>query len=212
VVMNCPELWLPPDPRPDLVRDALGIGPAVSVMLYQGAVKEDRGIEQSVAAIMLVPDACLVLLGFGQQFERYRALAASDAYRGKLYVADAVPPDRLLEWTASADVMVMAIPDTSLNHRFTTPQKLFEAIAAGVPVVASDLPGMSRIVRETGCGELCDPQDPASIAAALRRILEAPPEVRAAYGSRALEAAETTYNWERQLSVLGGVYARLLDG
>ena len=69
---------------------------------------------------------------------------------------------------------------------------------------------MAPIVRATGGGELCDPASPASIADALRRILGASPDERAAYGRRALEAAHTTYNWEAQLQVLGEVYGRLL--
>ena len=48
-------------------------------------------------------------------------------------------------------------------------------MGAGVPVVASDLPGMAPIVRDTGCGELCDPNDPADIARAIRAIVDAPP-------------------------------------
>ena len=210
VVMNCPEHWDPPTPRPDRIRQALGLPPSIDVVLYQGNLKAHRGIEESMQAILEVPNACLVLLGFGPERERYRALSDSEPYRGRLYVLDAVPPQDLLEWSASADVMVMAIQSSSLNHRFTTPQKLFEGLAAGVPVVASDLPGMAPIVRDTGGGELCDPASPASIADALRRILGASAEERAAYGRRALAAAHATYNWEAQLQVLGGVYGRLL--
>ncbi len=56
--------------------------------------------------------------------------------------------------------MLMAIQPTTLNHRYTTPNKLWEAIAAGVPVVASDLPGHGAVVLETGCGELGRPDRP----------------------------------------------------
>ena len=86
----------------------------------------------------------------------------------------AVPPDELLGWVAAADVVAMPIQPSTLNHRLTTPNKLFEAMAVGVPVVASDLPGMAPIVRETGCGVVCDPTDPAAIAAAIASILDAP--------------------------------------
>ena len=210
VVMNCPERWEPPSPRPDRIRQALGLSPSIDVVLYQGSLKTHRGIEESMQAILLVPRACLVLLGFGPDHERYRALSATEPYRGRVYVLDAVAPRDLLEWSASADVMVMAIQSSSLNHRYTTPQKLFEGLAAGVPVVASDLPGMAPIVRSTGGGELCDPASPESIADALQRILGASPDARAAYGQRALQAAHATYNWEAQLQVLGEVYGRLL--
>ena len=83
----------------------------------------------------------------------------------------------------------MPIQPTTLNHRLTTPNKLFEAMAAGVPVVASDLPGMAAIVRETGCGLLVDPTDPAAMAAADRaRCSRRRPPSAGAIGRRACEA------------------------
>jgi glycosyltransferase involved in cell wall biosynthesis len=81
-------------------------------------------------------------------------------------------------------------------------------MAAGVPVVASDLPGMSRIVRDTGCGVLCDGSDPASIAAALRGLVD-DPVTRRSMGERGLAAAHESFNWERQADVLLGEYERL---
>jgi len=103
----------------------------------------------------------------------------------------------------------MPIQPTTLNHRLTTPNKLFEAMAAGVPVVASDLPGMAGIVRESGAGELVDPVDPDAIARAITRILDAPADEREAYGRRALAAAHEAYNWERQMDLLLAEYGRL---
>ena len=104
----------------------------------------------------------------------------------------------------------MAIQPTTLNHRYTTPQKLFESMAAGVPVVASDLPGMAPIVQSTGAGVLCDPTSPTSIAAAISSIVSASPEERRALRERALRAAHDRYNWEAQLGTLFDVYRELL--
>ena len=98
---------------------------------------------------------------------------------------------------------------STLNHRLTTPNKLFEAMAAGVAVVASDLPGMATIVRATDCGVLCDPTDPTEIAAAIRRILDAPEDERLAFGRRGLVASHTTFNWETQVGLLLDEYGRL---
>src|SRR4029077_16246732 len=89
-----------------------------------------------------------------------------------------VPPDELPRLTAAADVALMPIQPSTLNHRLTTPTRLFDALGAGLPVVASDLPGMAEIVRETGCGVLCDPTSPADIARAVREVLDAPDDRR----------------------------------
>ncbi len=103
----------------------------------------------------------------------------------------------------------MPIQPSTLNHRLTTPNKLFEAMAAGVAVVASDLPGMATIVRATDCGVLCDPTDATEIAAAIRRILDAPEDERLAFGHRGLVASHTTFNWETQVGLLLDEYGRL---
>ncbi len=102
----------------------------------------------------------------------------------------------------------MPIQPTTLNHRLTTPNKLFEAMAAGVAVVASDLPGMAPIVRETGCGLVVDPTSAEAISAALRDLLD-DPAARAVMAARGLEAAHSTYNWECQMAVLLDEYTRL---
>jgi len=210
VVRNCPDPYDPPDGPPDRFRERLGIPPDTAIVLYQGGLMTDRGIEQGMDAILHVPDAVLVVMGFGSCRAIYAARAGEATYQGRVLLVDPVAPEELLEWTASADLMLMAIQPTTLNHRYTTPQKLWEAIAAGVPVVASDLPGMAEVVREVGCGLLCDPTDPMSIAVSIRDLLGRPPEARAAARERALAAARETYNWAAQASVLLAVYDRLL--
>jgi glycosyltransferase involved in cell wall biosynthesis len=211
VIMNCPEAWEPPNPRPDLIRAALDLPAQTRVVLYQGQLISDRGIEQAMDAILEVPDAVLVLLGYGGWEDRYRAAIELAPYAGRVHWLRAVHPSELVAWTASADVMVMPIQPTSLNHRFTTPQKLFESIAAGVPVVASDLPGMAEVVREIGAGALCDPLSPASIAAGIRGILDMPDAERADMQSRILAAAHDRFNWAVQADRLLALYRDLLS-
>jgi glycosyltransferase involved in cell wall biosynthesis len=211
VVMNCPEAWTPSEPPPDLIRTALGLAAGTRVVLYQGQLITDRGLEQAIEAIPEVPDAALVLLGFGRLEGALRRAATEQRYLGRVFVLPPVPPDDLLAWSASADVLVMPIQPTSLNHRYTTPQKLFEAIAVGVPVVASDLPGMAEIVRAIDAGLLCDPTSPASISAAIRGVLDVDEATRAARRLRILAAAHDRYSWEAQAAVLHGLYRELLE-
>lgn len=210
VVMNCPETWRPPEPRPDLIREALGLGPETMIALYQGHLMSERGIEPSMEAILSIPNAVLGLLGFGSWLDKLTEQTSKPPYLGRVMLLPPVPPTELLRWTASADVAVMAIAPTTVNHRYTTPQKLFESLAAGVPVVASDLPGMAEVVRETGAGILCDPTSPTAIATAIRAIVDAPPDEREAMRAKALRAAHDKYNWEAQLQALFDVYRALL--
>lgn len=207
IVLNCSYRFAPPQPRPRRFHEALGLGPAERVVLYQGGFSPDRGIEQLIEAIAGIPGATLVLMGYGVLEERLREAEAQSG--GRVRVLPAVAPAELLAWVSSADVVAMPIQPTTLNHRLTTPNKLFEAMAAGVPVVASDLPGMAPYVRETGCGVVCDPVSPQSVAGAIQSILDAPPAERAAFGERALAAAHQRYNWESQAQELLAEYGRL---
>jgi glycosyltransferase involved in cell wall biosynthesis len=216
VVRNCPERWDPPTPRPDRIRELLELPTTTRIVLYQGRVMGDRGIEQAMDAILDVPDAVLVIMGFGNQNgdqstrDPYVAMSRRPPYEGKVHVIDPVPPTELLWWSASADVMVMTVQPRSENHRYMTPQKLWEALAAGVPVVAADLPGFRSVVAEVGCGELVDPTSPPAIGAGIRRLLDLGPEGLRAVGDMGLAAAHDRYNWEVQAEVLEGVYAELL--
>jgi len=193
-----------------LLHEAIGLASDARLVLYHGGLSPDRGIEQLIAALAMLPDDVhLVMLGYGPLESWVRSRSAEPDVHGRLHLLPAVPPAALLDWVASADVAAMPIQATTLNHRLTTPNKLFEAMAAGVPVVASNLPGMAGIVEETGCGQLCDAADPVSVAAAIRSILDASPAEREARRDRTLAATGGTYSWEAQLEVLLAEYGRL---
>jgi glycosyltransferase involved in cell wall biosynthesis len=150
-----------------------------------------------------------VVAGFGPDYERYRTIAASLPHADRIHFAGSVPPAEIAEWTRGADVAAMPVQPDTLNHRFNTPTKLYDAIGVGVPVVASKLPGISPIVNETGCGVLCDPTDPADVARAIRAIIDAPDDERLALRLRCLAAARTTYSWQHQARELLRVYDEL---
>ena len=189
------------------IRDRLGLPAATRIVLDLGTVAPGRGVEQLCRAIAEVPDAALVVVGPGGAFrDRLIAEAATLPAADRIHFLPAVAPDEIPAWTAAADVAAMPIQPTTLNHRLTTPTRLFDALGAGVPVVVSDLPGMAAIVRETGAGVVCDPTDPGSIAAAIRAVLDAPPERRRELREAALAAARGPYAWDRQVARLLEVY------
>jgi len=210
VILNCAPRHTPPAERPRRFHEALGLAPDQRVILYHGKFSPHRGIEQLIAAMEHIGEnAVLVLLGFGELEDHLASLAAQPTVAGRVRILPAVPPSDLLDWVASADIVAMPIQPSTLNHRLTTPNKLFEAIAVGAPVVASDLPGMAPIVREIDAGVLVDPTDAQAIAEACRTILAASREVNTERRARILRAAAETYNWERQADELFAEYARL---
>lgn len=209
VVMNCSYRYSPPATRPRRFHHRFNLDPATRVVLYQGGFSRGRGVEQLIRAIHLVPNAVLVVMGYGALEAEFRAAADAPANRGRIHVLAAVPPTELLDWVASADVVGVLFQHDTLNNYLSTPNKFLEAMAAGVPSVCSDHPGMGPIARQSGCGIAVDPADISAIAAAIRSIVDAPVDEREAAHARALAAAHETYNWESQVSGLLDEYTRL---
>ena len=214
VVRNCPPFADLEAGTNDRLRIAAGLSPSAAVVLFHGAITTDRGIEQ-VAAVLERPafrDVHLVLLGYGERRDAWRRRSLEGPLAGRVHVLDAVPPDELVAWISSADIAVVLQQPSDLNLQLSTPNKLFEAIAAGVPVLASDLPEIARVVHGDPAGplgELCDPRDQDAIAGALGRLLGLDPRARAVLRARCLTAARERLNWEREVTALLDVYANI---
>jgi glycosyltransferase involved in cell wall biosynthesis len=206
VIRNLPDL--PPPgaaPAPDL-RLSLGIGDA-PLVLHQGAVAAGRGCEVLLQALDFLPGAHLLYLGAeGPYAARLRGIAGESPVADRSHFLGPVRPEALLSYTAQADVGVSLLADSCANHRLALPNKLFEYIAAGLPVVVSDLPEASRLVRAQGVGWRADGADPGSVAAALRAALAHQDDE----GLRdRLARAASELSWEREQQRLLAVYDAL---
>lgn len=215
VVHNCPPTWTPPTPPPDRVRAALGLPPGTPVVLCHGGFMPGRGLEETAEAMDApgLGTAHLVFLGYWPDF--LAPILARPGLAGRVHVLPAVPPDDVTAWVAGADVDVMAIRPDTLNQRLSTPNKLFESLAAGVPVVSTDLPARRAILIDDPdgpLGVLCPSVAPAAIAAAIRTILALGPTERADLRMRCLRAAHARWNWESEGGRLVALYAALAEG
>ncbi|MEO5941177.1 MAG: glycosyltransferase family 4 protein [Candidatus Limnocylindrales bacterium] len=211
VVHNCPPR---PTGTPDRsrIRSALGLAPGVPVVLCHGGLVVDRGIEQTAEALLEPDLAAVHLVLLGKRTAVVEPILAMSALAGRVHLLPAVAPDEVLEWVAGADVASMPIQPTSLNHRLSTPNKLFESLSAGVPVVSSDFPVRRSIVIDDPDGPLgavCDPTSPGAIARAIGSIVELSEPDRADLRARCLKAARERWNWETESGHLIAVYRRL---
>lgn len=197
VLLNCQPRWTAPEPRPDLIRKAAGIPPERRVVLFLGRLGRERGLEEAADAILRLDDAALVMLGFGAWDDRLRERDSDPRYAGRHFTLPAVHPDDVPAWTASADVSVVAVPANSLNQRLSSPNKFWESLSAGTPVVVGrDLVVMRSIVEADGLGAVADPADPDDVARALREVLDQPTGAYVAMRRRCLEVTRDRYNWE----------------
>ncbi len=197
VLLNCQPRWDPPEPRPNLIREATGLPAERRLVLFLGRLGRERGLDEAAEAVLRVRDAALVLLGFGPWADRLRARDRDPRHAGHHVTLPPVHPDAVPAWTASADVSVIAVPANSLNQRLSTPNKFWESIAAGTPlVVGRDLVVMREIVEREGIGAVADPLDPDDLARALSEVLDQPAEAYAAMRARCLRLAHERFNWE----------------
>ena len=218
VLLNCPPAWHPEAPGPirsERLADALGMTPDARrpIVLYQGAFRVDQGIEELVAATdepaFRATGAVTAFLGFGHLRDWLEAEAA--ARPGRIAVLPAVPEDELLEWTAGADVAFVGAPPRTLNQRLTLPNKLFQSLMAGVPIVVGTGTEHCRLATSEGVGRCCDVDAPGAIAAAIAELLGADPADRAALRARCRSVALERYSWEATRGGLVELYRRLAD-
>lgn len=209
VVLNVPvvdELAPPPPP----LRELCGIGPDVPLLAYAGIIREVRGIDTSIAALHELPGVHLAVVcvphSRTKPVLRLAEHVAQQGLADRVHFVDPVDPGQVVPFVASADVGLVPMVGGWLNHELTLPNKLFEYVAAGVPVVASDLTGLGRVVTERGLGRVFTPGDPVSLARAVREVLDDP---RARERVRAPDVRED-FSWPAQERVLHGVYRRLL--
>lgn len=212
VVRNCPPKWQPPATPQNHIRRAAGIDPDVPLVLCHGGFMANRGLEQTAEAMLErgLEHAHLVFLGYRAAF--LNTILGDPRLAGRVHYLPAVPPSDVVAWVAEADVDVIAIQPVDLNSRLSVPNKLFESLAGGVPVVSTDIAERRLILLgdpEGPLGALCDPTSPASIARAVRSILELDQAARTSMRTRILTAAHARWNWETESLVLIDLYRRL---
>jgi glycosyltransferase involved in cell wall biosynthesis len=214
VVMNCPPLAPVMDERRGALAERIGVAPETPIVMCSGMFALDRGdgpgLENLLRSAALLHRGVVVLMGnVGTlpQFEPLRALASSTELAGRAFVLPAVPPAEVAAYLAGASIGVIPLQLRGL-FRYASPNKLFEYMAVGLPVVYGDIPPVQAICEQYGCGLPCDPGSPASIADALNRLLD-DSEFYRNQRNGALAAAQV-YNWQAQEQVLLDVYRRLL--
>ena len=191
------------------LRGAERIAPDSRLVLYVGGLMAGRGLKELVDAMTNVDDAALVLLGDGVLARPLADRAARSGAAERVHVIPPVPPGDLVDVAASADIGVSPIVPSCLNYRYSLPNKLFQYMAAGLPVVASDFPQVREVIEGAGCGVVVDTLRPAEIARGINALLADSAEARA-MGERGRRAVEERFNWATSARALLEVYRSVM--
>jgi glycosyltransferase involved in cell wall biosynthesis len=202
VVRNVPDVLGPPTPS-NLLRQRFDIAAGELIFLYQGMLTPGRRIEQILRVFSRVRgDRHVVLMGYGELEDLVRATAATHS---NVHFLPAVPQRELLAYTASADIGLVGVENVCLSYFYSLPNKLFEYLFAGLPVIAGRLPEIERVVREHQCGWLHAESDDA-----LLELVQSvgPREIQLARDGAA--RVRQHYSWAAEERRLLDVYRRLL--
>jgi glycosyltransferase involved in cell wall biosynthesis len=166
------------------------------IIIYQGAVNVGRGLEEMIHAMPLMPDYHLLIVGDGDIKEQLKDLVSRLDLGGRVFFTGRVPFDQLSWFTRQATLGMSLEQDIGLNYHYALPNKLFDYMQSGIPVIASDLPEIRQIVENVKFGLIVDRFDPEYLSQAIISILNNP-ELLQTWRERALNAAPG-YTWEAE--------------
>lgn len=190
VVMNTPPIAPANVSRPERARDEL-------VLVYLGMLEVPRGLGTVLAALRELRDGQrrvrLVVLGSGRDERHLQAEARRLGVEDRVDFRGWMDHDAALAAVARCDVGLVPHHATTSWHT-TIPNKLFDYMRLGMPVIVSNARPTERIVTAEGCGVVFTDRDPSSLASAISSLAD--PDLRAHYGARGRAAVLRTYNWD----------------
>ncbi len=205
IVLNSPPLSRRPSLENtnsrNLIRSQLPVADDAALVIYQGGFSPNRGLENLLRSFLHLDDVFLVMMGWGPLEEELHKIRDDLMLEHKVYFIPPVPQKELLHYTGDADIGVIPYQAVGLNNFYTTPNKLFEYILAGIPVAASNFPELKRFLGRYDIGYTFDPNDIENIASVIRQTLAAKDKL-----SLNLNQAAKELSWEQQEKTLLRVY------
>jgi glycosyltransferase involved in cell wall biosynthesis len=170
IIRNIP-LYQPPVSS-DRIREYLGVSSAVRITLYQGGLNSDRGLDTLVrAAKYLNAGTVIVLKAWGEDQAALESLIAQEGVGDRVKFVPQVPYEELQAWTGSADIGLIIYQPRSLSVQLTLPNKLFEYLMAGIPVLASPLDAVADVLRAYDVGRIVTFLEPREVGRAINAML-----------------------------------------
>jgi glycosyltransferase involved in cell wall biosynthesis len=207
VILNAPDYH--PVERSTILRDEIGIPTEDRIILYVGAITFNRGLETSVMSLKYLNNSSLVLMGSIEPnyIAGLKRLIQDKGLVKRVYFFGPVTYDEVTRYAASADIGIVVPPNACLSYYLCSPNKIFEYVSSGLPVVGSDFPNLKRVIEGHRLGVTVDPESIQDIATAVEYVLsdkDRYEEMR----RNALEAAKI-YNWQTESKKLIAIYENL---
>lgn len=191
-------------------REELSVPDNNLLIIMQGTgINIDKGAEELIAALKIVNDVSLMIVGSGDVISLLKEQADNLCLGNRVRFIPPLPWGSLMRYTRTADIGMCLEKDTNLNYRYSLPNKLFDYISAGIPVIAGDLPETGKIIRDNDLGIIIPAVTPENIAGALN-LLKNNRERQAGLKENAIMASKKI-NWEAESKKVIELYSRILD-
>ncbi|MEM8901106.1 MAG: glycosyltransferase [Bacteroidota bacterium] len=179
-------------------------------LIYQGALNVGRGLELMVATMEFLEEFQLVIIGKGDIGEQLAEEVEGLAWKERIFLKGFVPFEKLAEITPQAHIGLSIEEDRGGNYHYASPNKVYDYLQAGIPVIVSDLPEMRKLVLEYDCGLVLrnDERTPKKLAEVIRSFWENQ-KMYWEKTQNALTAAETLI-WENEQKQLLAYYQSAL--
>ena len=199
VIRNVPEIpkaMIKETPKGELRKQLLLPQNKKLVILQGSGINIQRGAEEAVASMQYLDDINLIILGGGDVLKTIQDLVKQYHLEAKIIFKPRMPYTEMMKYTMACDAGLTFDKDTNLNYRFSLPNKIFDYIHAGIPVLASRLPELEKVIKTYDIGDFIDSHDPKHIAEKLKFIL-ADTDTLARWGKN-LHLAANALCWEEE--------------
>lgn len=194
------------------LRESLAIKPDQQIVIYQGGVGPSRNLEYLIDALAYSPQTVLVIRGPAIEYfvDGYRMRASIAGVNERLYCLSPVPSTDVVPAAAASGAVagIYTVAPLCLSWKYALPNKLFEYMAAGLPILTADFPEARKVVEDYNIGIVFDPQDPHSIAAAYNRLSYDPENLNAMRGR--LTLALSNFDSEREWRKIVDLYDEIV--
>lgn len=202
VVRNISPSW---KPTSILSKGDLGIPENKFIIILQGAgINVDRGAEEAVEAMKLIENACLIIVGDGDIIPSLKQTVINYDLSDKVLFFGKRPYSEMMNFTYLSDVGLTLDKPTNMNYQYSLPNKVFDYIHAGTPIISTDLVEISTIIHKHSVGLIIDKLSPENLAEKIVFLQQNPAVLQELKSN--CKAASLVENWEHESKILEQIY------
>ncbi|MCX6303229.1 MAG: glycosyltransferase [Bacteroidia bacterium] len=189
-------------------RQELGLPANHLLLIFQGGgINIDKGGEELIEALIMTENVSLLIVGSGDVVQALKEKAEEPGLLERIKFIPKVPWEELMRYTRSADAGMSLEKDTNLNYKFSLPNKLFDYISAGIPVITGSLPEIRKVVEENDCGIIIPDIMPREISRAIIKLRD-DPDLRNKLKMNSINASKSL-NWENESKKIIDFYNKI---